>query len=112
MNLLGGGAAGSFFGKIFGFSGGGVVGSSVNGGASLPAFAGGGIMNGSSYYGDKILARVNSGELIANQAQQRAIWGMMNANNDAGGDTVTFKIKGDTLVGVLNNFNRKRNVSY
>jgi hypothetical protein len=30
------------------------------------AFANGGIVDGSSYYGDKLLARVNSGEMILN----------------------------------------------
>lgn len=37
----------------------------------IPAFANGGIVGGSSYTGDKILARVNSGEVILNQKQQK-----------------------------------------
>lgn len=41
-------------------------------------FANGGIVGGNSFYGDKILARVNSGEMIANSNQQKAIWGAMN----------------------------------
>ena len=48
-----------------------------------PKFANGGVVGGSSYYGDKILARVNSGEMIANNGQQKRIW---NAMNGAGGD--------------------------
>ncbi|MDH7444680.1 phage tail length tape measure family protein [Aquimarina sp. 2201CG14-23] len=39
--------------------------------AAIPQFATGGIVGGSSYYGDKILARLNSGELILNKAQQK-----------------------------------------
>lgn len=38
--------------------------------AAIPKFAEGGIIGGSSYYGDRLLARVNSGEMILNQKQQ------------------------------------------
>ena len=41
--------------------------------ASIPKFETGGIVPGGMYVGDKILARVNSGELILNRAQQRNI---------------------------------------
>ncbi len=37
---------------------------------SLPKFADGGIVGGGSFVGDKLLARVNSGEMILNQKQQ------------------------------------------
>nr|DAU72577.1 MAG TPA: Putative tail length tape measure protein [Caudoviricetes sp.] len=47
---------------------------------SIPKFATGGIVGGSSFYGDKILARVNSGELIANGDQQKRIWQQMEAS--------------------------------
>jgi hypothetical protein len=40
-------------------------------------FADGGIVGGTSYYGDKILARVNSGELILNSKQQQSLYGML-----------------------------------
>jgi hypothetical protein len=43
-------------------------------------FADGGIVGGSSYYGDKILARVNSGELILNNKQQQALYGMLDSD--------------------------------
>lgn len=49
------------------------------GGGKVEAFADGGIVGGNSYYGDKILARVNSGELVLNQNQQRSLYGMMNS---------------------------------
>lgn len=41
--------------------------------AAVPKFADGGIVGGSSYYGDRILARLNSGEMVLNQRQQSAL---------------------------------------
>lgn len=38
--------------------------------ANIPKFAQGGVVGGNSYYGDRLLARVNSGEMILNQRQQ------------------------------------------
>jgi hypothetical protein len=42
---------------------------------------------GLSYYGDKILARVNSGELVLNTDQQSKLYGQMNSG---GGDDHSF----------------------
>lgn len=42
-------------------------------------FATGGIVGGSSITGDKLLARVNSGEMILNKDQQRNLFKMLNA---------------------------------
>lgn len=49
--------------------------------ASLPKFAKGGIIGGSSYFGDKLLARVNSGEMILNQRQQGRLLSMTSGSN-------------------------------
>ena len=49
--------------------------------SSLPKFAEGGIVGGSSYFGDKLLARVNSGEMILNQGQQARLLSMTENNN-------------------------------
>jgi hypothetical protein len=46
--------------------------------AAIPKFETGGVVGGSSFYGDKILARVNSGELILNNKQQQALSGMLD----------------------------------
>jgi hypothetical protein len=43
-----------------------------------PTFATGGIVLGSSYSGDKITARVNSGEMILNMEQQQRLFDMLN----------------------------------
>ena len=49
--------------------------------SSLPKFAEGGIVGGSSYFGDKLLARVNSGEMILNQGQQARLLSMTDGGN-------------------------------
>jgi len=82
--------------------------------AAIPKFATGGMVPGTSLYGDKILARVNSGELILNQKQQSNLWGMMqsggqgvNVNLEGG-----FRLAGSDLELVIeraiNKNNRKR----
>lgn len=42
-------------------------------------FATGGIVGGDSYYGDKVQANVNSGEMILNRRQQTRLFDMINA---------------------------------
>jgi hypothetical protein len=49
--------------------------------ASIPKFETGGVVGGSSYYGDKILARVNSSELILNANQQKSLYGQMSGGS-------------------------------
>lgn len=73
--------------------------------ASVPKFATGGIVPGDSYTGDKMLARVNSGELILNAAQQNNLAGAL-----AGGDggNVRFEIEGSRLVGILEQESKRR----
>lgn len=69
-------------------------------------FAEGGIVGGTSYSGDKLFAMVNSGEMILNKRQQGNL-----ANMLGGGGQVEFHISGDSLVGVLNNRQNKRNLT-
>lgn len=73
---------------------------------SLSGYATGGIVRGTSYTGDKVLARVNSGEMILNPTQQANLFSMLNTGGMGGGE-VKFRIDGTTLVGVLNNYNSK-----
>ena len=73
-------------------------------------FENGGIVGGTSFYGDKILARVNSGELILNQKQQAAVYGRMNGgqavNVTLGGG---FELDGTKLRLVLDRADARKN---
>jgi hypothetical protein len=74
--------------------------------AAVPKFARGGIVGGTSYSGDYVNARVNSGEMILNRTQQSNLLAMANGHG-GGGNAVHFEIKGSDLVGVLSNYNKK-----
>ena len=74
--------------------------------ATLPKFATGGIVGGTSYGGDRQLVRVNSGEMILNHQQQAQLWNAISSGSVGGGE-VQFRIQGQQLVGVLNNYNSK-----
>lgn len=60
---------------------GGAIAAALAAFASIPKFADGGIIGGSSYFGDKLLARVNSGEMILNQGQQARLLNMTEGGN-------------------------------
>lgn len=78
---------------------------------SLPKFETGGVVGGSSYYGDKILARVNSSELILNQDQQKKANALMSqSSGGATSGNVEFKVRGADLIGVLRNYESKRRI--
>lgn len=74
--------------------------------ASMKKFAHGGIVGGTSTSGDHNLARVNSGEMILNKAQQGTLFSMLNGKGGMGGN-VEFKIRGADLVGTINNYSKK-----
>lgn len=80
--------------------------------ASLPKFADGGIVGGNLRFGDRNIARVNAGEMILNGSQQRNLFAMLNnGNTSASGQNVTFTLRGEELVGLINNtMNRKNRV--
>lgn len=90
---------------------GGAIASILAAFASLPSFSTGGIFAGNSTVGDMNLARVNAGEMILNNRQQRNLFNLLNGNGTIGGTgngQVTFKIQGKELVGVLNNYNNQK----
>ena len=77
--------------------------------ASLPKFATGGVVGGGSYTGDKVLARLNSGEGVLTRKGMNNLETVMNNSTDPGtlGGRVEFDIDGTRLRGVLNNVNKK-----
>ena len=73
---------------------------------NIQKFADGGVVDGSSFTGDRVPAMVNSGEMILNKTQQARLFKIANGGAPEG-NAVTFHISGSDLVGVLNNNNRK-----
>ena len=72
------------------------------------AFANGGVVGGSQYAGDALLARVNSGEMILNGSQQAALFDLIDKGNSNGvTGNVNFVIRGKDLHGVLYNYDSK-----
>ena len=75
--------------------------------SALPGFAEGGIVPGSSFTGDKLVGRLNSGEMILNKSQQSNLWkaaqGKIAPTAQQGSpQNLKFEIEGKTLVAVLN----------
>ena len=80
--------------------------------STLKGFAEGGIIEGASHSGDKIVARVNAGEMVLNKRQQSNLFNLLDGNGigqNANGGKVEFVIKGSALKGVLNNYNDRMN---
>lgn len=80
--------------------------------STLKGFAEGGIIEGASHSGDKIVARVNAGEMVLNKRQQSNLFNLLDGNGigqNTNGGKVEFVIKGSTLKGVLNNYNDRMN---
>lgn len=72
------------------------------------SFADGGVISGGSFHGDKMLARVNAGEMILNPKQQSNLFNALDSGGAVGGmKNVEFKISGSTLKGVLKNYDSK-----
>jgi hypothetical protein len=85
--------------------------------ALIKGFANGGIVSGGSISGDTQFARVNSGEMILNGTQQKRLFNILDGTSSRTGNNVgqtgevVFKIKGNTLYGVLDNYvNKNRKI--
>lgn len=77
-------------------------------GSIVGAFADGGVVGG-SLHGDKVLARLNGGEMVLNRTQQAKLFrtiesGRFGDNNNTIPSTITWKIKGSDLYCALNNY--------
>lgn len=89
--------------------------------ASIPQFATGGIVPGTSFTGDKVPALLNSGEMILNGSQQNNLFRLLNSGMSdslgakiapfAGSNEIRLSsdiaIKGDTLYLALNNYMKR-----
>nr|DAS72752.1 MAG TPA: minor tail protein [Caudoviricetes sp.] len=86
---------------------GGAIAAAIAAFAVIPKFAGGGIIAGGPSSGDKILARVNAGEMILNSGQQSRLFEAINSGQLGGGktlsSTVTTKVRSKDLILTINN---------
>ena len=73
--------------------------------AAIPEFAEGGVVGGNSYYGDRILARLNSGELVLNKGQQASLVDRLDGNVRDIRITGELTAKGRDLSLVLDDYN-------
>lgn len=78
-------------------------------------FAEGGVVPGSSFSGDKLLARVNSGERILTAKQNENLEKIANSQyqpyRDVGPASLSFKLKGEDLYGVMKNYKNIHRIS-
>lgn len=75
--------------------------------SSLPKFESGGIVGGSSFFGDKLLARVNSGEMILNRKQQKRLYDLTETDNGVSVSLGVSRIQGSDLYLALSNYMKK-----
>lgn len=74
--------------------------------AMIPRFENGGIVGGNSSKGDKILARLNSGELVLTKDQQGTLYGLLNNRSRSVEVSGEFKVRGRDLVAAIDNNNK------
>ena len=67
------------------------------------AFADGGIVGGQRY-NDGIVARVSSGEMIINQADQKRLFNSIRRGESGGGGMVRMTLRGEDLISAINNY--------
>lgn len=76
--------------------------------SAVGAFADGGIVGGGNLHGDKVLARLNGGEMVLNPTQQAKLFRTIEqgniGNNTETVSQVKWKIKGSDLYGALTNY--------
>lgn len=70
---------------------------------SMKKFANGGLIGGSSTHGDRVMARVNSGEMILNKAQQGTLYRAIASGNLGGGGGGEWRVRGTDLIKVIDN---------
>lgn len=76
--------------------------------SAIPKFENGGIVGGNSFTGDKILARLNSGELVLNRAQQSGLYSLINSRQNAANNRLYEHVivRGSDIHLALSNYQR------
>lgn len=76
--------------------------------SAVGSYADGGIVGGGNLHGDKVLARLNGGEMVLNPTQQAKLFRTIEqgniGNNTETVSQVKWKIKGSDLYGTLTNY--------
>lgn len=93
-----GGVAGLITGALVGAAGAVQIASIIASKPVPPSFAGGGIVPGNSYSGDRVRANVNSGEMILNAAQQKSLWEAANGRGAGGGTNIVINNSASNVV--------------
>lgn len=106
MSFFGSGGASGILSMIGGMFGGSAMGNGIGSLIGGLSFASGGIVPGSNYY-DGITARVSSGEMIINQADQKRLFDAIHSGAMGGGSAQTI-INGEQLITVINNTGRRK----
>lgn len=86
---------------------GGAIAAAIAAFAVIPKFANGGIITGGPTSGDKILARVNAGEMILNSGQQSRLFEAINSGQLGGtknlSSSVSTRVRAKDLILTINN---------
>ena len=82
--------------------------------ANVPKYATGGVIGGSSFFGDNMIARVNSGEMILNQSQQGKLFSMINNGGSSNHVTVDgeVSVKGKVMYIAIRNYMKANNIKW
>ena len=73
---------------------------------SVPSFAEGGFVPGHNYM-DGITARVSSGEMIMNEADQKRLYDSIHSGNLGNGGGGRAIVTGEQIVTVINNYGKR-----
>ena len=85
---------------------GGAVMSALAALAQIPSFAEGGVVQGANFR-DGIAARLSSGEMVINPADQKKLFDSIHSGNLGGGGSARSVITGEQIVTVVNNYGRR-----
>lgn len=105
MSFFGSGGASGILSMIGGMFGGSAIGNGIGSLIGGLSFASGGIVPGSNYY-DGITARVSSGEMIINEADQKRLFDSIHTGNIGGGGGPA-RVTGEQIILAINNYGRR-----